>query len=139
MVAMFRNISKHLKPQGRFIGVLPAPEEDPLELINHLSPQWAEKYGYQIELRKKLEIGYYVQIIFSTNPPVEFGNYLLPKSLHASAAEKGGMVGELTWENITLPDDADEVNEYLIEPVRKGYFDEWQTYPDFGILVVRKG
>jgi SAM-dependent methyltransferase len=29
MTAMWKNISKHLKPGGRFVGVAPHPEEDP--------------------------------------------------------------------------------------------------------------
>lgn len=89
-------------------------------------------------MRKKLDVGYYVQLFFSTTPPVEFGNYFLPKSVYENAARAGGMTGKLDWVEILLTEDYDEMNAYMAEPVPKGYFDEWLKYPDFSILAVQK-
>lgn len=106
--------------------------------INNIDASFDKQYGYQIELRKKLEVGYYVQIKFSTNPPVEFGNYFLPMSVHEKAARAAGMQGKFGWDKIMLPADHEEVNSYMVEPVPKGYFDDFLRYPDFGVLVVEK-
>ncbi|OAP65732.1 hypothetical protein AYL99_01704 [Fonsecaea erecta] len=142
MAAMFRNIATHLKPGGRFIGVLPHPEDDPLVCIAQVNAARALGYGYGIEVRQELvdtpHGGYYVHLFFDSMPPVDFGNYYLPKRVHEAAAREGGMKGALTWEPVMLPDDYDVVNRYMKEPVAPGYFDRWLEYPDFGMLVVEK-
>ena len=136
--AMFENISAHLKPGGRFVTVMPHAEEDPMVCINRINLDFAEEYGYHVEYRGPHEPGYYVQLKFDVNPPVEFGNYYLPKSLYENAAREGGMRGKLTWEEITLPEDHDEVNSYMVEPVPRGYFDTFLEYPDFRIMTIEK-
>ncbi|KIW97942.1 uncharacterized protein Z519_01526 [Cladophialophora bantiana CBS 173.52] len=141
MGAMFRNVADHLNPGGRFISVLPHPEDDPMVCISQVNAQRKLGYGYGIEVRKALpEIkdGYYVHLFFDTVPSVDFGNYYLPKNVHETAARQGGMKGALTWEPVAMPDDYDEINRYMQDPVPRGYFDQWLQYPDFGILVVEK-
>ena len=46
--------------------------------------------------------------------------------------------GQLKWKEVTLPDDYDVVNQYMKEPIPKGYLDEWLKYTDSGLLVVEK-
>lgn len=106
--------------------------------VNNLNPTFDTKYGYKVELREKLEVGYHVHLYFSTDPKVDFGNYFLPKSVYEKAGRAGGMKGKISWQDITLPDNHDEVNSYMAEPVPTGYFDDWLKYPDFGILVAEK-
>jgi hypothetical protein len=106
--------------------------------IDNLNSTFDTKYGYKVELREKLEVGYHVHLYFSTQPKVDFGNYFLPKSVYENAARAGGMGGQISWEDITLPDNHDEVNSYMAEPVPVGYFEDWLKYPDFGILVAEK-
>ena len=141
MTQMFKNISKHLKPGGRFITILPHPEKDPMNCIDHVNAHFKRGYGYRIDVQRPLEDipnGYLVQLRFATDPPVEFGNYFLPKTVHEQAARDGGMKGKLSWEGVQLPEDHDVLNEYMKEPIAKGYLDEWLKYPDFGMLVVEK-
>ncbi|KIX92873.1 uncharacterized protein Z520_11349 [Fonsecaea multimorphosa CBS 102226] len=142
MTAMFRNISTHLKPDGRFISVLPHPEDDPMVCIDRVNAARQLGYGYGIQVRKSLAPAipraYYVHLFFDSTPPVDFGNYYLPKHVHERAAREGGMEGALAWEAVTLPDDYDEINRYMKDPVSPGYFDRWLEYPDFGILIVEK-
>jgi toxoflavin synthase len=138
MTETFQNISKHLRPGGRFVTVLPHPDEDPMSCINHVNAQHKLGYGYRIEVREQLPDGYHVHLFFDTNPPVDFGNYYLSKKIHEQAALAGGMKGALKLEEITVPEDQAVLDGYMKEPVPKGYFDEWLKYPDFGILVVEK-
>ena len=141
MTEMFKNISKHLRPGGRFVTVLPHPDKDAMNCINHVNAQHKQGYGYRIDVREALSDipnGYAVHLTFDTHPPVEFGNYYLPMTVHEQAARDGGMKGSLRWEAVTLPEDDDVLNRYMKESVPKGYFDEWLKYPDFGILVVEK-
>jgi toxoflavin synthase len=146
MTAMFKNISKHLKPGGVFITVLPNPEDDPKICIDHVCAHDELGYGYYIEVLNTLKVyvgdetvkGYHVSVKFKTNPPVEFGNYYLSKKVHERAAPDGGMKGELRWERATLPEDEEELQKYMKEKMPKGYLDRWAEYPDFGMLVVKK-
>ncbi|OAG41484.1 hypothetical protein AYO21_04186 [Fonsecaea monophora] len=144
MTAMFRNIANHLRPGGRFFSVLPHPEDDdPMICIDHVNAQRRLGYGYGIEVRQTLALAdiphaYHVHLYFDTVPPVDFGNYYLPKRVHEAAARQGGMTGPLSWEPVWLPDNYDEINRYMKTPVAAGYFDRWLEYPDFGMLVVVK-
>ncbi|OCT44696.1 methyltransferase type 11 [Cladophialophora carrionii] len=141
MTEMFKNIARHLAPGGRFVTVLPHPEEDPRVCIDHVNAQYEQGYGYRVELREELPgayKGYLVELKFDTDPPVEFGNYYLSMRVHEQAARDGGLKGKLTWEEITVPEDQEVLNGYMKEPIPKGYLDEWLKYPDFGILVVEK-
>jgi SAM-dependent methyltransferase len=141
MTEMFKNISKHLAPGGRFVTVLPHPEADPMVCIDNINAQYKQGYGYRVDVREKLPgayPGYLVQLHFDTDPPVEFGNYYLSMRVHEQAARDGGLKGKLTWAEIAVPEDQEELNRYMKEPIPKGYLDEWLKYPDFGILVVEK-
>jgi len=141
MTEMFKNISKHLKPGGRFVSVLPHPEKDPMNCINAVNEQSKQGYGYRIEVQRPIEgiqNGYQVQLYFDTDPPVDFGNYYLPMTVHEQAARDGGMKGKLRWPEVTLPEDQDVLNRYMVDPIPKGHMDEWLKYPDFGFLVVEK-
>ena len=139
MTQMFANISKHLKPIGRFITILPHPELDPIVCIDHINVQRKQGYGYGIDVRERLpDKGYLVHVTFDTDPPVEFGYYYLPMTVHERAARDGGMWGKLSWEEMKVPEDIDVLNGYMKEPIAKGYLDEWLKYTDFEILVVEK-
>ena len=140
MTEMFKNISKHLRPGGRFVSVLPHPDVDPWMCIDHVNAQHEVGYGYWIKVLAPLPNGgYAVHLYFDTiQPPVDFGNYFLPMMVHEQAARDGGMNGTLKWEDVQVPEDQETLNRYMKEPVPKGYFDEWLKYPDFGLLVVEK-
>jgi hypothetical protein len=109
--------------------------------INHIDAAFAAKYGYRVELLSQLPAGnggYHVRLYFATTPPVDFETYFLPMSVYEKAARAAGIKGKFAWEDVTLPEDYDVVNRYLVEPVPKGYFDDFLKYPDFGVLVAEK-
>ena len=140
MTEMFKNISRHLRADGRFVTVLPHPEVDPTVCIDNINAMYEKGYDYRVEVRERLQNvnGYHVHLHFDTDPPVDFGNYYLSMKVHEQAARDGGMKGTLSWEDVTVPEDHDFLNRYMKEPIPKGSIDEWMMYPDCGILVVQK-
>lgn len=89
LIAMWRNIAKALKPEGRFVGLIPNVNDGDFGFD---SPFKLEKYGIVYEAIESVQGGYKVRTRTLTNPPVEWGNYVLNEvGLFEKCATEGGM------------------------------------------------
>ena len=114
---MFRNIFDHLKPGGRFVGVVP----------NSFCPMYEayEYYGVRMEPLEEVGPGL-VRCKFQYKPDnVVFETYSRQHTLIEKAAEEAGM-GGVRWIPYILPkgDDREE----------SGYWDEWKLRPHSIVL-----
>lgn len=83
---MWRNIAIHLKPDGRFVGLMILFRR---ELEAALK---SGKYGIKAMALEEIENGQKLHLKAATEPPIEFCNVVLDRSLFETAAPKAGMV-----------------------------------------------
>lgn len=82
---MWRNIAMHLKPGGRFVGLVGAFDVDAMSSTTG-------KYGMKTTVLGEIENGFTIHVEAATEPKIEFDAYALNRALHESAAEKADMV-----------------------------------------------
>jgi len=99
---MWRNIAMHLKPGGRFVGLIGAFDIDAMSSTTG-------KYGMKMTVLGEIENGFTVHVEAATEPKIEFDAYALSRPLHEEAAEKADMVKleYMHTQKEDLPEEAD--------------------------------
>lgn len=133
MVDMFKCVSLNLKEGGVFVGITQAPVED-LEREAELAKgdPW-RKYGVSVLYNKRIKDGYQTRVIGHVLPEtVEFDNYRLKQSVYEESARKGGMQGSVSWKEIALPQN----HEDILGRFEDGFWDDDLGSPHFGVMQV---
>jgi SAM-dependent methyltransferase len=122
-LGMWRNIHANLRPGGRFIGVTPNVNMDPVE------QPIDDRYGYAVVPVKKVEDGYKCRLTAYTQPEkVEFEMYHLSKQVYEQSAAEAGLLG-LTWNGYVIPEDGRKAG---------GYWDAFEKRSSFEICIARR-
>ncbi|KAL8952576.1 MAG: hypothetical protein Q9222_001530 [Ikaeria aurantiellina] len=139
MANMFRNTSVNLKEGGRFFGIAPPPNEDPLqhvEATKKSKPRFSEYMT--LEHTGNVEDGISVRLVVDLEKEqFSFENFILRGSVYERSARQGGLNGKLEWIPQFLPEDisqicGDEVHVKKDESAEVGP-------PHYAILMVEKG
>ncbi|KAL3468889.1 S-adenosyl-L-methionine-dependent methyltransferase [Aspergillus californicus] len=97
LLAMWSNISRHLKPGGRFLGVVPSYallREDVFPLLESQSESASGVYrfgGVSVQLLDRVEQGYRMRSTFHYATPVTIVEYMLHQNLHEECALEAGL------------------------------------------------
>ncbi|KIW18293.1 hypothetical protein PV08_02581 [Exophiala spinifera] len=145
LVAMFTNVSSHLNPGGRFVGIVPYPAPD-LDAFAELFDPLLEsdrnqggKYGVTVSYASRLPggSGYRTKVTAHVKPrEFSFESFHLGRDVYEVAARDGGLLGALEWVDVQLPRTEEESrNEYGVD---LEFWDGYLDAPHFGILVVEK-
>lgn len=132
LVAMFRNVSRNIRPGAPFIGIVPHPTDELHRRAETLhAPPFDRMFPrnvYSGELDSGDGYGLHV---FLNNNGVDFTTWHMKREVYEDAARLGGFRGPLEWKHEVLLDDAWKQN-YDLTP------DEWkirEANPHFGILI----
>ena len=82
---MWRNIAIHLKPGGKFVGLMGT-------LDPHAASSNSGKYGMKTTVTGEIENGFTVHAEAITEPKIEFDAYHLHWPVHEEAAKKASMI-----------------------------------------------
>ncbi|KAI4086083.1 MAG: hypothetical protein LQ344_007861 [Seirophora lacunosa] len=136
LTQMFRNIALNLKPGGRFVGVTTHPTDDPrAETEKALSVQPALYAGAKVHITHSVDDGIATHVVAPTRAgTVEFDTFHLRKSLYEESAREGGMLGALSWRQVSIPQEFREGERKASDEE----CEEYLTVPHFGILLVAK-
>jgi SAM-dependent methyltransferase len=93
---MWSNISRHLKPGGRFVGVVPNYELLEAKNLGLLTSGHYHFGEVNIQILDRLEDGFRIQTTFHMEPSVSVTNYILQKSLHEHYAYQAGL-RDIQW------------------------------------------
>jgi SAM-dependent methyltransferase len=84
LAAMWHNVATYLKPEGKFVGLVPVFEAQ----CHFDRDQWN---GITIEEVCTIPDGFKVHILAHCSPQIEFDNFLLHRNLHERCATEVGM------------------------------------------------
>lgn len=133
MADMFQCISVNLKEGGVFVGITQPPVEDLEREVERESDDPWRKYGISLLHRAQIPEGYKTRVIGHVAPEtVEFENYRLRKSVHERSAREVGMQGKITWKEITLPQNHEDV----LGKFEDGFWDDDLRSPHFGVMQI---
>ncbi|MCJ1475868.1 hypothetical protein MMC13_004532 [Lambiella insularis] len=122
--AMWRNVASHLKPGGRFVGLIPNLDaEHGFEKPVHEDDA---KYGVSMRTLERVAHGYKVRVTAHMEPRVEFNCYVLNEGrVYERAAAAAGMV-QVEWKPVVpLPED--------VERMEKGWWDGLVARPNAAV------
>ena len=141
LTKMFETISLNLKDDGVFVGITPHPTED----VGAFGDQCKEMehtmgvgVDFMHELGNKQGWRTHVYAIGKgelEGQRVDFENFHLKKTVYEEAARRGGMMGELEWRALRLPESEREKASY---GVKEEHWEFAKRVPYFGVLVERK-
>ena len=137
MVDMFRTIVMNLKDGGTFIGVTPFPTDDPRSHDERAIESRPKLPGNVFAIPKgDVADGIVEHVVASVDSgTLEFDCYHLRKTVYEESAREGGLMGELTWKSLDLPecrlDDPDGRRD-------AEFYQSYATYGQFGLLVISK-
>ena len=130
----FHTIASNLVAGGTFMGVVPHPSDDPRTFTDEAQRVQPKRYGEIVmSFIEEVADGVKTHLFAPTEPPVEFDNYHLRKSVYEQAASEAGMKGELRWVK------ARRVEGVEREEERGWEWDDFLKMPNFAILIVKKG
>ena len=124
---MWRNIASHLKPGGRFVGIIPNLDTD----FGFDKPFDRPEYGTTTRAVEKVAHGFKIRTTAQAGA-VAFESYLLNEDrVYERAAAAAGMVG-IRWEAVApFPED--------IERMEKGFWDEMIARPRAAVCTAFRG
>ena len=132
MINMYRTIAMNLKEGGTFLGVTPAPSEDPRAYNEKMAKERPFKTG-QVTILPTYDVpdGVGTRIVSVHDfGNIDFSAYHLKKSVYETSAREAGLKGEITWKSPEPPSD-----ELATDPA---FLQSYLTIPHFGILVIPK-
>ncbi|KAL1873208.1 hypothetical protein Daus18300_004028 [Diaporthe australafricana] len=111
-----RNITKYLKPGGRFVGIIPS------DCIPWLEDD-EEYFGFSYKKIDKLKDGYVCKLtLHAKEQPVSFNAYMLDHYVFETAAKSAGLVditlaGPTAWPKFEGTEDETYWNGFLAKPL----------------------
>jgi SAM-dependent methyltransferase len=116
LLTMCENITRNLKPGGKFIGILPNMK---LDLREPLDP----RYGLTVRAIKEVRDGWRCRLTAFTEPLVEFEMYHLREHIFMNCFEKAGMK-DFKMMPLVIPKEGRE----------EGYWDVYEDRPHLCIF-----
>lgn len=141
LASMFLNISRNLKPGGRFVSVTCPPTDDPTASIDaelKARPPPEGSGGLAYEKLHDVEDGVYFHAHGETEAGnVDFECWHLRKAVYEEAAREAGLRGMWEWGVTRVP------GRWLNGEEREGgasmeELRSYETVPNYGVLVVGK-
>ena len=144
LARMWANVASHLKPGGRFVGVVPdldPPRHVPAPAAADADPTalrpddvWGDaKYGVTSRPLRKVAGGWHQRVTIRVAPRVEFDNYRLTEegdALYARCARAAGMTA--LERRKMLPTEED------VRAREDGFWDDWVRGPSSEIYIACK-
>ena len=121
MVSMWRTIHNNLKPQGRFVSIVPNAHCPMFEPID-------DSYGIAVRPLETVPEGWKCRLTTYTEPEVEFDMFHFLHDFYERAAAEAGMV-ELKWHPTVPPDDERKEN---------GFWDVYFLRPHMSIVTATR-
>ena len=102
MEGMWRTVAASLNVDGHFVGIMPNPDTD-------FTIPFPDDYGFQAKKVADVNQGQWDEgtknkLMVSSQPPVEFEAYFLPKQVLEATAKRAGM-GDIEWFQPIVPAD----------------------------------